>query len=83
MFEVYDKETLKKVTIYAVGEDNHGYPKFLIRKDNRWIWRSAKHFITEEEKNEILLSLYTIVINNDGMFKRNNITGEYVPINIE
>jgi|GEM_PF-6369580 len=49
MFEVYNKETLEKVKVYSVGEDSCGYPKFLIRKDNQWIWRSAKHFITEEE----------------------------------
>lgn len=49
MFEVYDKRTLEKVKVYSVGEDSAGYPKFLIRKDNQWIWRSAKWYITEEE----------------------------------
>ena len=47
---LYDKRTGKRVTIYAVGEDSNGYPKFLIREKNRWVWQSAKYYITEEEK---------------------------------
>ena len=46
---LYDKRTGKRVTIYAVGEDSNGYPKFLIREKNRWVWQSAKYYITEEE----------------------------------
>ena len=48
---LYDKRTGKRVTIYAVGEDSKGYPKFLNREKNRWVWQSAKHYITEEENS--------------------------------
>ena len=48
---LYDKRTGKRVTIYAVAEDSNGYPKFLIREKNRWIWQSAKYYITEEENS--------------------------------
>ena len=48
---LYDKRTGKRVTIYAVGEDSNGYPKFLIREKNRWVWQSEKHYITEEENS--------------------------------
>ena len=37
------------IEIYGVKDDKHGYPTFLIRSDNRWIWKSAKHFIPVEE----------------------------------
>ena len=50
---LYDKRNGKRVTIYAVGEDSSGYPKFLIREKNRWVWQSAKHYITEEERQHI------------------------------
>ena len=48
---LYDKRIGKRVTIYAVGEDSNGYPKFLIREKNRWVWQSAKYYITEEENS--------------------------------
>ena len=48
---LYDKRTGKRVIIYAVAEDSNGYPKFLIREKNRWIWQSAKYYITEEENS--------------------------------
>lgn len=35
--------------IYGIKSDKCGYPEFLVRKDNQWLWRSAKHFIPEEE----------------------------------
>lgn len=47
---MYDKRTGNAISIYAVLDDNNGYPKFLIRKDNKWIYRSAKHYITREER---------------------------------
>lgn len=49
MFIVVDKETLLDVTVYNVRDDITGYPLFLVRKDNQWIWKSAKHYITREE----------------------------------
>ena len=55
---LYDKRTGKRVTIYAVGEDSNGYPKFLIREKNRWIWQSAKYYITEEERKYIAYDTY-------------------------
>ena len=48
MMILYDKLNSNPETIYAVLDDSNGYPKFLIRKGNQWIWRSAKHYITEE-----------------------------------
>ena len=53
---LYDKRTGKRVTIYAVAEDSNGYPKFLIREKNRWIWQSAKYYITEEERQHLAYS---------------------------
>ena len=50
---LYDKRTGKRVTIYAVAEDSNGYPKFLIREKNRWVWQSAKYYITEEERGKM------------------------------
>jgi hypothetical protein len=47
---MYNKETGKPEPIYAIHNDNHGYPQFLIRNDNQWIYRSAKHYITREER---------------------------------
>ena len=51
---MYDKETGEKEYIYSIQNDNHGYPLFLIRKNNRWAYRSAKHYITMGEKLEIM-----------------------------
>ena len=53
MFDLYDKRTGKLTKIYSVQEDNHGYPKFLIRDSNKWLWQSAKHYITEKERRKI------------------------------
>lgn len=47
---VYDKYTGKREYVYAVLEDSNGYPKFLVRRDNKWIYRSAKHYITRVER---------------------------------
>ncbi len=46
--EDYIRHALE-IEIYGVKDDKHGYPTFLIRSDNRWIWKSAKHFIPVEE----------------------------------
>lgn len=39
----------KVYTIYHIRVDNKGYPHFLIKKDNQWIYISAKYFDTLEE----------------------------------
>ena len=52
-FYLFDKRTGDVVKIYAASEDSHGYPKFLIRKNNQWVWDSAKHYITEKERKHI------------------------------
>lgn len=31
-------------TVFAVQNDNHGYPMFLIYEKNQWRWKSAKYF---------------------------------------
>jgi len=49
MFDLYDKLTGERIIIYGVLDDDHGYPKFLIRKNNQWLYKSAKHFVTYEE----------------------------------
>ena len=49
MLNVVDKRTNKLVNVFAVGEDNAGYPKFLIRKRGLWMWDSAKHYIPYSE----------------------------------
>lgn len=35
--------------VHGVTNDKNGYPQFLIRINNQWIWRSAKEFITYTE----------------------------------
>jgi hypothetical protein len=50
MMILYDKHTGRKEIIYAVLDDDNGYPKFLIRNGNQWIYRSAKHYITKDER---------------------------------
>jgi len=47
---LYDKKTGKDEVVFATSSDSNGYPKFLIRKSNQWIWRSAKYYITREER---------------------------------
>lgn len=47
---MYNKKTGRPEPIYAIQKDNHGYPLFLIRRENKWVYRSAKHFITREER---------------------------------
>ena len=49
MFEVYNKMTLTKYKVYSTRDDKNGYPHFLIRNNNQWLWKSAKDFITQEE----------------------------------
>ena len=41
---VIEKETGNHYEVYNIENDNCGYPKFLIYKNNQWIWRSAKYF---------------------------------------
>ena len=42
-----DEEAATRVEVYAVRDDKNGYPHFLIYKDGQWIYKSAKHFVTE------------------------------------
>lgn len=51
MFIVFDKKTHLDVPVYNV-RDSKGYPMFLVRHDNQWVYRSAKYYITVEEVNE-------------------------------
>ena len=44
------KPTGKIYEIFNVRDDWNGYPQFLIRKDNEWIYISAKYFVTIEEE---------------------------------
>lgn len=55
MIKLYDKETHKIETIYAILDDDHGYPKFLIRNGNRWMYRSAKHYVPQNEALSTLI----------------------------
>lgn len=48
MFTVYDKNTYEETTVYSV-KNKDGFPFFLVRQGNQWMWRSAKHYITSEE----------------------------------
>jgi len=52
MFKVYENRTEIYENVYAVLDDANGYPKFLIRRDGKWIWRSAKHYIPVDESIE-------------------------------
>lgn len=47
---LYNKKTGKPENIYGIQIDNHGYPLFLIKCDNQWKWRSAKHYLTRDER---------------------------------
>jgi hypothetical protein len=57
----YDGEEFEKdvYRIYAIRNDKCGYPKFLIRADKAWYWRSAKHFIPTDEAG--LFDVYNYV----------------------
>lgn len=47
---LYNRKNGRPEYIYVVQNDNHGYPLFLIRNNNQWVWRSAKHYITRKER---------------------------------
>ena len=44
------KPTGKIYEIFNVRDDRNGYSQFLIRKDNEWVYISAKHFVAIEEE---------------------------------
>ncbi|MEG1620621.1 MAG: hypothetical protein RR322_01795 [Oscillospiraceae bacterium] len=44
--QAFWKEKEIVVDIYGTTNDKNGYPMFLVRYKNQWIWRSAKHFET-------------------------------------
>lgn len=54
MITLYDKRTNLKTTIYVIESNKSGYAKFLIKRDGQWLWDSAKHYITEEEHQQIM-----------------------------
>lgn len=43
-FVVYRKDTIEEVVVYAVRDDDKGYPHFLVYEDGQWKYISAKHF---------------------------------------
>ena len=56
MFTVYEKENIeydselmcysaKSVNVYAVRDDENGYPQFLVCEYGEWKYRSAKYYI--------------------------------------
>ncbi|HKM02171.1 MAG TPA: hypothetical protein VJ083_08990 [Sedimentibacter sp.] len=48
MFIVFDKKTHLDIAVYNV-KDSKGYPHFLVRHNNQWVYKNAKHYITSEE----------------------------------
>ena len=42
-----DGDIKRRVEIYAVRDDKNGYPHFWIHKNGEWVYKSAKHFVTE------------------------------------
>ena len=49
MFKVYERNSGIPCIVYAVLDDANGYPKFLLRKNEQWTWKSAKHYIPTDE----------------------------------
>ncbi len=47
---LYDKRSGLPESIYGLKDDQHGYPLFLVKPKNQWLWRSAKHYLTREER---------------------------------
>lgn len=49
IFEVYEKHctprlNTNKIVVYSVKNNLFGNPQFLIYKNEKWVWRSSKHF---------------------------------------
>lgn len=44
LFWVRTKDDPRVVKVYGVTDDSNGYPKFLVRENNQWKWRSAKYY---------------------------------------
>ena len=55
MFTVYDRNTFKEskiakeVHVYDIIYNKSGYPLFLVKQNEQWVKRSAKHFLTKDE----------------------------------
>lgn len=62
---LYDKKTGRPEYIYGMQNDSHGYPLFLIKIKNQWVYRSAKHYITREERFH---TYYTEAEKEHGVF---------------
>lgn len=45
LFRVCRKSDDIPVDVYAIRDDNNGYPHFLIYEDNEWKYVKAKHFV--------------------------------------
>lgn len=45
LFGAREKKTGNFISVFGMTDDSNGYPKFLIREDNQWKWKSAKHFM--------------------------------------
>lgn len=54
MITLYDKRTNLKTIIYKIEKNKSGYVDFLVRRNGQWWWDSAKHYITEEEHQQIM-----------------------------
>lgn len=44
MFQVQTKANKELVDVYDVKRDNNGYPHFLVYKDGKWAYLTAKLF---------------------------------------
>lgn len=53
MFAVYDKRDSKKYMVYSTQKNKNGYVDFLIRKNEQWLWQSAKYYMTLQEYQEV------------------------------
>lgn len=52
LFNVINRQTKHIAKVYGIEDDSNGYPKFLIREREQWIWKSAKYFIPIEAEEQ-------------------------------
>lgn len=52
LFNVINRQTKHIAKVYGIEDDSNGYPKFLIREREQWIWKSAKYFILIEAEGQ-------------------------------
>jgi hypothetical protein len=75
MFEVYEKKSNTKKTVYGVHYKK-GYPFFTFYENGQWISRSAKHYMPVEEVEDFpKISEYNyenkVVVDNWGILNFN------------